>query len=157
VGKANKTKKRVQKKKKKYLIPLICLVFICLSISVVYAETNESPAETAAKKSQKKEAPAFDSLIGSWVRPDGGYVIEISKVHPDGKADAVYLNPRPINVAKANVSEIDGMLGLFIKLQDEGYPGCTYALRYDPEHDAMVGIYYQAVMKQSYDVIFRRK
>ena len=49
------------------------------------------------------------------------------------------------------------MLGLFIKLDDEGYPGCTYALRYDPEYDAMVGIYYQAAMKQSFDVVFQRK
>jgi len=153
----NIASKRIQSNREKWLLPVIFLVCMWVSAAVVYAETNESSAEAAAKNSQKKEAPAFDSLIGSWLRPDGGYVIEIRKVHPDGKADAVYLNPRPINVAKANVSEIDGMLGLFIKLQDEGYPGCTYALRYDPEHDAMVGIYYQAVMKQSYDVIFRRK
>lgn len=128
-----------------------------LSASAVYAEKNESLAETAAKNPQKNEAPAFDRLVGSWVRSDGGYVIEISKIHSDGKAEVAYLNPKPINVAKASVSEIDGMLGLFIKLQDEGYPGCTYALRYDPEYDAMVGIYYQAAVKQSYEVIFQRK
>lgn len=157
MDKANKASKSIQKNRKKWLVPVICLVFMWLSAAVVYAETNEPSEETAAKKSQKKETPDFNRLIGSWVRPDGGYVIEISKIHPDGKTEAAYYNPRPINVAKANVSEIDGMLGLFIKLQDQGYPGSTYALKYDPEHDAMVGIYYQAVMKQSYDVVFRRK
>lgn len=147
----------MQSNRKNWLVPVICLIFMWLSAVVVYAETNEPLAETVAKNSQKKETPDFNRLIGSWVRPDGGYVIEISKIHPDGKADAVYLNPRPINVARASVSEIKGELGLFIKLDDQGYPGCTYALKYNPEYDAMVGVYYQAAMKQSYDVIFQRK
>ena len=115
---------------------------------------RQKPLHPACKK---KEVPEFNRLVRSWVRSDGGYVIEISKIDPDGKADAAYYTPRPINVSKANVSEIEGMLGLFIKLDDEGYPGCTYALRYDLEYDAMVGIYYQAAMKQSFDVVFQRK
>ncbi len=144
-------------KMKKCLVPVICLVFMWLSATVVYAEIVEPSAEASAKESQKKEAPDFKGLIGSWVRPDGGYVIEISKVHPDGSLDAAYFNPRSINVAKASVSEADGDIELFIKLQDQGYPGSTYTLKYNAEYDAMVGVYFQAVMQQSYDVVFQRK
>ena len=101
--------------------------------------------------------PDFDKLVGSWVRPDGGYVIEITKMHPDGKVEAAYLNPRPIHVSRSNVSEVNGIIKLFIELQDQGYPGSTYTLKYNPEYDAMAGVYFQAVIQQPFDVIFQRK
>jgi hypothetical protein len=91
------------------------------------------------------------------VRPDGGYVIEISKIYPDGKVDAAYFNPSPIHVSRSTVSEKDGLIELFIELQGQGYPGSTYTLKYNPEYDAMVGIYFQAVIQQSFEVIFQRK
>jgi hypothetical protein len=96
-------------------------------------------------------------LVGSWVRPDGGYVIEIRKIHPDGKVDAAYFNPSPIHVSRSTVSEEDGIIELFIELQGQGYPGSTYTLRYNPAYDAMVGIYFQAVIQQPFEVIFQRK
>jgi hypothetical protein len=37
-----------------------------------------------------------------------------------------------------------------------GYPGSKYTLLYDPERDALMGLYYQAVQKQSFDVMFIR-
>ncbi len=157
MGKANKANMFLQITKEKWLVMLICTVFIGLSSAVVYGETKAVSEKPSAESSQKAEAPDFNRLVGSWVRPDGGYVIEISKIDPDGKADAAYYNPRSIHVSKANAAEIEGELGLFIKLDDQGYPGCTYALKYNPEYDAMVGIYYQAAMKQTYDVVFRRK
>ena len=40
-------------------------------------------------------------LVGRWLRPDGGYVIEIRNVRANGDLDVGYLNPRPINVSKA--------------------------------------------------------
>ncbi len=88
---------------------------------------------------------------------DGGYVIELSKIHSDGRADAAYFNPRPINVSRSSVSEVDGIIVLFIELQDQGYPGSTYELKYNPNHDMMVGVYFQAAIQQSYDVVFQRK
>jgi len=75
----------------------------------------------------------------------------------DGNVDAAYFNPRSINVGMASVKEADGHLELFIELQDQGYPGSTYKLKYNAKYDAMVGVYFQAVMQQSYDVIFQRK
>ena len=58
---------------------------------------------------QEARAPAItlaaDSdlgrLKGRWLRPDGGYVLEIRDVDAGGTIEAAYLNPRPINVARA--------------------------------------------------------
>jgi hypothetical protein len=46
---------------------------------------------------------------------------------------------------------------LFIKLQDEGYPGSIYTLYYYAEKDALAGFYYQAAMQQTFEVVFIRK
>ena len=152
-----KPNKRVRKKRKKWLLPLICLVLIGLAAAAFYGLMNRSSTEPAATISQQRETPDFDRLVGSWVRPDGGYVIEIRKIHPDGKVDAAYFNPSPIHVSRSTVSEEDGIIELFIELQGQGYPGSTYTLRYNPTYDAMVGIYFQAVIQQPFDVIFQRK
>ncbi len=66
--------------------------------------------ETTAENPQVKEIPDFQNLIGKWVRIDGGYVIEVSKINADGKVDAAYFNPRSINVGEASVTEADGDL-----------------------------------------------
>jgi hypothetical protein len=52
----------------------------------------------------------FEKLEGRWRRADGGYVLDIRKVRPDGAIDAAYLNPRPINVSKAQATR-DGATG----------------------------------------------
>ena len=155
--KANKPNKRVRKKRKKWLLPVICLVLMVPVAAVFYGLMNRSSTEPAATIPIEKEPPDFDRLVGSWVRPDGGYVIEIRKIHPDGKVDAAYFNPNPIHVSRSTVSEEDGIIELFIELQGQGYPGSTYTLRYNPAYDAMVGIYFQAVIQQQFDVIFQRK
>jgi len=160
MGKVKKTKKpikRVREKSKKWLIPVICLLLIGLAAAVWYVSLTRSSPQPAATIPQKKETPEFGKLVGSWVRPDGGYVIEISKIHPDGKVDAAYFNPRPIYVSRSTVSNKDGIIELFIELQGQGYPGSTYTLKYNPAYDAMVGIYFQAVIQQPFDVIFQRK
>ena len=104
-----------------------------------------------------KEQIDFKVLVGEWVRPDGGYIIRVKEVRPDGSIDVGYFNPQEINIAEANVSRWKGLDKLFIKLQDEGYPGSTYTLYYYPEKDALAGFYYQAAMKQTYEVVFMRK
>ncbi len=152
-----KPKKSVRIKRKKWLIPVICLVFMGLAAVVVYGLVSRSSTETAATISPKKERSDFDRLVGSWVRPDGGYVIEIRKIHPDGKVDAAYFNPRPIHVSRSNVSEEDGIIQLFIELQGQGYPGSTYTLKYNSELDALVGVYFQAVIKRPFEVVFQRR
>ncbi|MBL0732157.1 MAG: hypothetical protein JJW03_04805 [Desulfosarcina sp.] len=109
--------------------------------------------ETAAAA----EKPDLKVIIGEWVRPDGGYILRVLDVNPDGSVDAGYFNPGKINIAEANVSLWKGMVKLFIKLQDKGYPGSTYTLYYYPEKDALSGVYYQAAVGQTYEVAFFRK
>lgn len=101
-------------------------------------------------------AADFRPLIGYWQRTDGGYVIEIRKVAPDGTVEAGYYNPRPINVAQARASLFKGYIKVEVELSDRGYPGSTYTLLYDAERDALMGLYYQAVQKQNFDVMFMR-
>jgi len=148
-------KKSARKKKRKWPILLICLVVLGLAAVVVYGLMGGSSPKTAG--SPKKEKPNFDNLVGNWVRPDGGYVIEIRRIHPDGKVDAAYFNPRPIHVSRSNVSEENGIIQLFVELQGQGYPGSTYTLKYNSDLDALVGVYFQAVIKQQFDVVFQRR
>ena len=155
--KAKKPSKSARGKSKKWLFPVMGLILMGLAAAVWYGSLNRSATEPAATVPQKKETPDFDRLVGNWVRPDGGYVIEISKIYPDGKVDAAYFNPQSIHVSRSTVSEKDGIIELFIELQGKGYPGSTYTLKYNPEYDAMVGIYFQAAIQQPFDVIFQRK
>ncbi len=98
----------------------------------------------------------YQVLKGRWLRPDGGYVLEVRDVAADGSVTAAYLNPRPIHVSKAEASRVNSETRLFIELQDVGYPGSTYALVHDPGRDVLEGIYYQAQMQQSFEVVFVR-
>ena len=43
-----------------------------------------------------------------------------------------------------------------IELRDSGYPGSTYTLIYNPEKDLLFGLYYHAVQRQNFDVVFVR-
>lgn len=101
--------------------------------------------------------PGFEKLKGKWLRPDGGYIVEIRSVDDtSGKLDAAYFNPRPINVAKAEASQNGGTVKVFIELRDVNYPGSTYTLAYDPAADQLKGIYYQAALRQQFEVFFER-
>ncbi|MGH8069337.1 MAG: hypothetical protein ACRERE_29700 [Candidatus Entotheonellia bacterium] len=98
----------------------------------------------------------FDALNGRWLRPDGGYILEIRSVDAGGKINAVYLNPKPINVAKAEATRDSSTVKVFVELRAPGYPGSTYTLTYDPTRDQLEGIYFQAALQQRFDVVFIR-
>ena len=98
----------------------------------------------------------FDGLNGRWLRVDGGYVLEIRAVDSRGKIDAVYLNPRPINVAKADATRDGSTVKVFVELRAPNYPGSTYTLTYDPTRDQLEGIYFQAALQQRFEVVFVR-
>jgi hypothetical protein len=108
----------------------------------------------AADGISSAEQPDFKIFIGEWVRTDGGYIIRVRDIKPDGSVDAEYFNPDKINVEEANVSEWKGLSKLYIKLQDEGYPGSTYTLYYYAEKNALAGFYYQAAIDQTFKVVF---
>ena len=98
----------------------------------------------------------FQKLVGRWLRPDGGYVIEIRGVDGTGHLDAAYFNPRSIHVERAEVSREASVLKVLIVLRDVNYPGSTYTLAYNPATDQLAGVYFQAVERQSFDVFFER-
>jgi len=101
-------------------------------------------------------APDFQTLVGRWVRMDTPYVIEIQSASQDGTLQAAYYNPRSINVSVAEARDKDGTLEVFVELRDVNYPGSTYTLTYDRARELLIGVYFQAVMQQKYDVAFRR-
>jgi uncharacterized protein (DUF2147 family) len=114
------------------------------------AAAQQAPAAAA------KAAPSLDTLVGRWVRSEGGYVVEIRSVAPDGKLQASYFNPRSIHVGKAEAVRKGSAIEVFIELRDVNYPGSTYTLTYDPKSDRLVGRYYQAVARETFDVFFVR-
>jgi hypothetical protein len=122
------------------------------SSAALSAETNAINSSAAGVGSQS----GFQKLSGRWRRPDGGYILEIRSVAPDGKMEAGYFNPRPINVAKAAASQEGASVKVFIELRDLNYPGSTYTLTYDPTNDLLQGDYFQAALKQTFDVVFTR-
>ena len=111
--------------------------------------TRDSVAAPGAKG-------GFDRLQGRWLRPDGGYVIEIRNIEINGKMVAAYFNPRPINVSRAEASQEGATTKVFIELRDTNYPGATYTLTYDPVRDQLRGVYFQPALQQSFDVVFVR-
>ncbi|HSF48439.1 MAG TPA: hypothetical protein VLA73_08765, partial [Burkholderiales bacterium] len=98
----------------------------------------------------------FETLIGRWLRPDGGYVFEIRAVDPSGKIDGLYFNPQPINIARAEATRDGSKLNVFVELRAPNYPGSTYTLLYDRKQDQLRGTYFQAALVQSFDVFFVR-
>jgi uncharacterized protein (DUF2147 family) len=98
----------------------------------------------------------FQSLEGRWVRPDGGYILELKDVGPDGSLKATYFNPRPIRVHRAEAARKDGAISLFVGLRDVNYPGSTYRLQYDTAKDRLMGTYFQAVERRTFNVQFLR-
>lgn len=101
--------------------------------------------------------PGLKTLQGRWVRPDGGYVLEIKEIGADGKMKVAYFNPFPINVSQAEATDDGKEIKVFIELRDRNYPGATYHLTYDPGNDQLKGVYMQPALRQSFQVIFLRE
>ncbi|WP_319585662.1 hypothetical protein [uncultured Desulfobulbus sp.] len=95
-------------------------------------------------------------IEGSWVRTDGGYILQLKDTKADGSLTATYFNPRPINVSRAEVMRKEGALTLFVELRDVNYPGSTYTLNYDPNTDNLNGNYFQAAIQKTFAVEFIR-
>lgn len=139
--------------------PLFVGVLVGLGVFITLRAILPGLQSTGASNVPVSVAPStasYDALKGRWTRTEGGYIVEIRDVDPSGKMNVGYLNPRPINVAKAQASRKDGRVEAFIELRDTGYPGCTYTLAYDPRNDRLAGVYFQAAIQQRYAVTFER-
>lgn len=131
---------------------------VTLILLMVWLLLPWSASAGSGKDGRLKPAQTdYGRIAGKWLRPDGGYVLELSDVTSEGKLKAAYFNPRPINVAKAEWRSMDGRIQVFVELRDVNYPGSTYTLIYDSEQDRLNGYYYQAVQKVTFDVVFIRK
>jgi len=171
---SKKTIKRGHKKKtsspKGRKFPSILILIICICAVVIGSllllknytgngdQKKSMSSETfpEASLSPKVSTDDLQRLIGRWLRPDGGYVIDIRQVGSDGKMQAAYYNPRPINISQAQAKGQGADIKIFIELRDVGYPGSTYDLTYNRQQDTLVGYYYQPTAGQRFDVVFLR-
>ncbi len=145
---------------KKTLPVLLALAILTLTtISCKKDNTSTPPLKSAVTKETSEAAQLvveFESLKGRWLRPDGGYVIEIKELLENNKLNVAYFNPNPINVGEAKIYKENGFTKVFVKLQDQNYPGSTYTLIYDKDNDLLRGIYFQATYGQQYQIEFTR-
>jgi hypothetical protein len=134
---------------------IICAYFFFVKNSSLSSNGGSTTTSSVANLSTEKAKP--DHLVGRWLRPDGGYILEIRSTSSDGKLDVSYLNPNPIHVAKAAWVVKEGKHYVLVELQDDNYPGSTYGLEYIQSQDRLSGTYFQAVEKNTYDVEFVRE
>jgi len=141
-------------KKLKNIVSVYTIVFSTIIIlGIIGCKENET-----IKKENDKPTIKIDKqlLQGSWVRTDAEYQIKITDISDNGVMIAHYLNPRPINVSKADWTYNEGFLKIYIELRDENYPGSNYNLKYIPERDMLAGDYFQAVEGLTFYVEFAR-
>lgn len=124
------------------------LLLACMLSAAAPAFAQQAPGPAKA---------GLDALTGAWKRTDGNYIILIRDVGKSGELTASYFNPNPLPFAKAQATETGGTLRADFELQAGGYGGSTYTLRYDPASDRLVGEYFQAVAKQTFEVAFVRQ
>jgi hypothetical protein len=130
---------------------------VVLTLTVCGAAFAQArPSPSGGPTSAAPSIISAEILKGTWIRPDGGYRIVIRGIGTGGKLDATYFNPRQLPFAKAHVVQDPATFRVGFELQAGGYAGSTYDLRYEAATDRLVGTYYQAVAKQTFDVFFVR-
>lgn len=141
------------------IVAVVCGVLIWRMNAVDSAESaspSDSHSESVSPAAAISEPVNMQKLVGRWLRTDSPYVIEIREVSPDGTLRAGYYNPQSINVSTAKVENKNGTLQVFVELHDAGYPGSNYTLNYNPQNDALEGTYFQATLRQNFNVAFIR-
>ena len=97
----------------------------------------------------------MDTILGPWLRPDGNYILEFTKINEDRSLEASYYNPKPIRISVAQIKQED-RIKIYVEFDDVNYRGSYYDLQYDPANDALTGNYYQATYGQTYAIAFIR-
>ena len=128
---------------------------LCL-VATTSVGTTLVIAQNAKPQIQDDQKNLYKRLEGKWVRPDGGYVLQLRNVESSGELKASYYNPKSINVGTSNWKADDGNLMVFVELSDINYQGSTYTLQYDPDSDRLKGKYFQAPTGRTYEVEFVR-
>ena len=148
------------------LVGLLLGTILAAAIFIIAPKYSRLPRSAPARSTEAQTAgtPATDTdgqvnpqrLVGKWLRPDGGYILDIQTVKGDRTLEVAYLNPDPIHVSRAEVEEDGKTLRVFVELRDVNYPGCTYKLTYDSARDQLDGAYFQAALNETFDVTFTR-
>jgi uncharacterized membrane protein len=137
---------------------ILIFVFLVIMGGLIIMFRLHSIRQSANINTIEKTMPkANDVLKGRWIRPDGGYILEIRGAAADGTLDALYFNPQPIHVSYAGWQLQNGKLIVFVELRDINYPGSTYSLEFVENEDKLTGAYLQAVEQVTFDVEFRRQ
>jgi len=144
----NKTKIRIN----------ILLIIVAACVLAAFSWTFSGSALSEQKQALQENSGFAEAqrLKGRWVRHDGGYIILIENIKPEGSLKVSYFNPRKINVSRANWKFEDNRLNILVELRDVNYPGSTYKLLYATAQDVLIGTYFQAVHKQTFNVSFKR-
>lgn len=136
---------------------ILGLILVTLPL-ISFSSCSPAAKSVGAEKTVVAAPVAVTNLVGKWLRPDGGYILELRGATDDGKLDAAYFNPRPIHVSASTWRRSDEIgLVVGITLTDRGYPGATYLLRYVAKDDKLVGAYNQPAANQTFDVEFERQ
>ena len=132
------------------------LGFLLPLLAAACSSNEPAPVKRATTTSPAASVVDFQKLVGRWLRNDMSYMIEISNVSADGKLEARYQNPQPIQVSRAEAKEANGALDVLVELTDKGYPGSYYTLTYAPVEDLLRGVYHHLGLQQNFDVVFFR-
>ena len=132
------------------------LCFATLVLAVLFVQAYGADPLSTQTEAVPAAGPDPAKLVGRWLRPDGGYILQLSDPGPDGRLKAAYFNPRPIHVARSAWKHQESHLGAFVELRAPNYPGSIYTLAYDPVRDRLVGIYFRAAIRQQFEVEFER-
>jgi len=137
--------------------PNIYLLFYILSILLIHTSQLICDNKNLDSKNieNKFDEKITSKLTGKWMRADGTYLLTIDKIYPNGLIDAHYFNPASIYIKESKIRLIDNnQIEIFIKFQDKRYPGSYYQLVYDQMNNILKGIYYHAILKQSFNIYF---
>lgn len=133
---------------------LLAIIFGVAAVVIVFLYYSNFEKSTVSQTKVEKIAP--ENLVGSWLRPDGGYVLEIKNAREDGTLQVAYFNPKPINVAVSNWRWTGSNIEIYVEFHDVNYYGSNYKLEYYPAADQLIGNYFQATMEQNFQVVFVR-
>ena len=131
-------------------------IIVMLLIATIWSGASFVFGQDAKPLVKGGEKNQYQLLEGKWVRPDGGYVLQLRNVESNGALKASYYNPKSINVGTSNWKVDDKNLTVFVELNDINYQGSTYTLKYDAVSDTLKGPYFQAPTGRTYEVEFVR-
>ncbi len=139
-------------KKNKIIYITAALAIVLIAVLIFLFTKDNGDKVTSNTKAVDKNL-----LVGEWLRTDASYLIKINNVNSDGRLNAQYFNPKPINVESANWEGYKGDLKIIVVLRDVNYPGSKYTLNYLPDRDMLAGEYFQAVQGSTFYIEFARR